>query len=169
MPSLLNVAECQKRIRIGDGADAPRVLHVADIDEHSVAGARNRRETDRRIRGDIVAMRGPVRRLSAPPTTTTPPAVCSQREMRARSPRRRHRRVLGMPSRRRKALKMRGDAHRSSPPRAAPTGTWMTSMRNSAVFGVFVGLRRSIPPARRDAAHPPSRNVMYTFSRSFGS
>ena len=58
VPSLLNVAECQKdEVRVGRGIDALRVCRIANVEQQSVAAARAAGEADRRIDGDVMALR----------------------------------------------------------------------------------------------------------------
>src|SRR4029079_12851925 len=45
-------------VGVGHSAYARRVARVADVEQKAVAAARATRETDRRVDGDVVALRG---------------------------------------------------------------------------------------------------------------
>ena len=81
----------EREVGVGDGVDALRVRHVADVEQQAVAAARAAGEPDRRIHGDVVALVRAGRRpaLPRPRRRRAPgaPAGCrAARRSRARSP-----------------------------------------------------------------------------------
>src|SRR5262249_41858073 len=61
----------ERVVRVGGGVDADGVGNVADVQQKAVATARAAGETDRRVDGDVVALRGTLTNLRNAAATTT--------------------------------------------------------------------------------------------------
>ena len=148
MPSLLNVAECQnEKLESATASMRFGLRGVADVEQQAVAAARAAGEADGRIDRDVVALR----RAGRAPLAATGPA----RQPRRVAPRRsRGARALRLASvggdlrrdaaARARSWKMRGELTIAACSGCA-SGTLMTSMRNSAMFGSSSGAASEQP------------------------